>query len=158
MAQAAGGHSGHILFAHFGAALKSREGAGCSVGDDVATQAIHIQFAADRGDAQAQILIDHHLLQPLLSFHHPLLKGFLVVVHRCAEPVGVTVECCSLVHHLHPQLRVAHGAHLNAHAEAIQQLRTQFPLLGVSGADEHEAGGVADGHAFTLDRVPPGGG
>ena len=53
MAQAAGHHPGYVVFVHLGATLEGGQGPGGPVGDDVAAQAIHIQLAAHRRDANA---------------------------------------------------------------------------------------------------------
>lgn len=44
--------------------------------------------------------------------------------------------------------------HLGVHAKAVQQLGAQLTLLGVTRADQDEAGGVADGDTLTLNGVP----
>ena len=59
-----------------------------------------------------------------------------------------------MIHHLNPQFGITHRAHLHTHAETIEQLRPQFALLRVAGADQHEAGWMAYGHALTFHRVP----
>ena len=98
------------------------------------------------------------MIQQLLRRNHPVLQGVLGGLYGVVEAVWIAVEGGALIHHLHPQLWIAHGAHLHAHAEAIEQLGPQLPLLGVAGADQHEAGRVAHAHTFALHRVPAGGG
>ena len=53
MAQAAGHDASHVFFPYLGATLEGGQGPGGSIGDDVAAQAIHIQLAAYRRDANA---------------------------------------------------------------------------------------------------------
>ena len=65
--RAAGGHAGHIIFSHFRAPFEGGQGSGGTVGDDVTPQTIHIELAADGGDAQAQIFINSHLVDVLLD-------------------------------------------------------------------------------------------
>ena len=157
MAQAAGHHPGHVVVADFVVALESGQGPRGPIGDDVAPQAIHIQSAADGRDAQAQVVVQVHLGQPLLGRHHPGLQAVLHRLHAGVEAIGIGIEGGALIHHLHPQLRFAHGAHLHAHAEAIQQLGPQLAFFRVARTDQHEAGRVAHADAFPFDRVPAGG-
>ena len=82
VAQAAGHHTGNVIVVHFGAAFKGGQGTGGPVGDDVATETIHIQLTANRGDAQTQIVIDLNLVKTLLSLHHALLQGLLAKANR----------------------------------------------------------------------------
>ena len=44
--------------------------------------------------------------------------------------------------------------HIDRQPEPVQQLRTQFALFGIHGADQHEAGLVAVRYAVTLDMHP----
>ena len=44
--------------------------------------------------------------------------------------------------------------HVDGQAEPVQQLRTQFALLGIHRADEHESGLVRMGDAVTFDMHP----
>ena len=44
--------------------------------------------------------------------------------------------------------------HVDGEAEPVQQLRAQFALFGVHGADQHEAGLVAVRNAVALDVHP----
>ncbi len=48
------------------------------------------------------------------------------------------------------------GGDFDGEAEAVEELRAEFAFLGVAGADEHEAGGVADRQAFAFHDVLAG--
>ena len=120
MPQAAGHHPGDVVVGDFAAVFKCRQSPRRPVGDDVTAQAVHIELAAHRRDSDAQVGVDLHLAQALLGRHHPLLQGVLAGLHRGVEAIGIVVKGGALIHHLHPQLRIAHGAHLHAHAEAIE--------------------------------------
>ena len=52
-----------------------------------------------------------------------------------------------------PGLGVTAGGDVDGEPEPVQQLRTQFPLLGVHRADQDEACGVTDGHRVALDVI-----
>ena len=45
------------------------------------------------------------------------------------------------------------GTHLDREPEPVEQLRPQLALLGVAGADQHEARGVAHREPLALDDV-----
>ena len=90
----------------------------------------------------------------MLGRHHPLLQAVLHRLHAGVEAIGIGIEGGALIHHLHPQLRFAHGAHLHAHAEAVQQLGPQLAFFRVARTDQHEAGRVAHADAFPFHRVP----
>ena len=56
--------------------------------------------------------------------------------------------------HLDPHVDVAGGVHVDRQPEPVEQLRTQFALFGIHGADEHEPGVVAVRDAVALDVHP----
>ena len=86
------------------------------------------------------------------------MQALLLPLELRQEADGVGVELTALIHHLHPLLGITHGAHLHAHAEAIEQLRTQFAFFRVAGTNQDKPGGVAHADAFALHRVPARGG
>ncbi len=71
--------------------------------------------------------------------------------YACDEGLGVGVEGEPAAYDLGAQLRVARRGDLDGEAEAVEELGAELALLGVHGADEHEAGGVGDRDAVALD-------
>ena len=69
------------------------------------------------------------------------------------EGVGVGLIGLTPKHHFDAGGDVAGGADFDGEAEAVEELGAEVAFLGVAGADEDEAGGVADREAVTLDHV-----
>ena len=67
------------------------------------------------------------------------------------EAVRITLVGQPPPHHLHAHLDLARGGHVDGEPEPVQQLRTQFPLLRVHRADQHEPGGMRVRHPVALD-------
>ena len=55
----------------------------------------------------------------------------------------VGLERHAPANHLDPHVDVARGEHVDRQPEPVEQLRTQFALFGIHGADQHEPGLVA---------------
>src|SRR5690606_13415995 len=131
---------------------------GRSGGDDVGTQAVHLEGGADLGDLEHRRLPQGDLLDALASQRDP--SGELGLAGRVPrdEARGVAVEVEAAPHHLDAQGGIAWGGHLDGEAEAVEQLGAKLTLLRVHRADQHEPGAVADRDAVPLDRHLAGGG
>ena len=74
------------------------------------------------------------------------------------QRTGVLVEAQARPHDRHAQRSVGRIRQRDRQAETIQQLRPQFALLRVHGADQHEARGMLARDAVPLDGVDATGG
>jgi hypothetical protein len=72
------------------------------------------------------------------------------------EGDGVGLIGVAAADHLDAGGDVAGGADFDGEAEAVEELGAQVAFLGVAGADEDEAGGVADRKAVAFDDVLAG--
>ena len=73
----------------------------------------------------------------------------------CGESGGIGLERHPLPDHLHAHVDIARGVHVDGQPEPVQQLRAQFALFGIHGADEHETRVVAVRYPVALDVHPP---
>ena len=120
-------------------------------GDDVGAQAVHLETGADPGDRGERRPAQRHRAQPGARLPDPVPQRGLLGREPGREPGRVGVEREPAAHHLHPALGVTRRSDLDGEPEPVEQLRPQLALLGVHGADQHEAGGVPDRDAVALD-------
>ena len=128
-------------------------------GDDVGAHAVHLEGRADLGDLEQRGVAERHLGHELLRDQDPVGQPRLGLGVGAGERVGVGVVRHPPAHHLDALRGVARRGHLDGQPEPVEQLGAELALLGVHGADEHEAGGVLDRDAVALDgRAAHGGG
>ena len=65
----------------------------------------------------------------------------------------ITLIRIATADHLDTLCDAVAGAHLDAQAEAVQQLRTQVALLGIAAAHEHEPRRMPHAHAIALHDI-----
>ena len=120
-------------------------------GDDVGAHPVDLEGGADLGDLGEHRVGELDLGQQLAGGGDPVGQRALGVGVRLDERLRVGVEGESAAYDLGAQARVARGGDLDGEAEAVEELGAELALLGVHGADEHEAGGVDDRDAVALD-------
>ncbi len=120
-------------------------------GDDVGAHPVDLEGGADLGDLEEHRVGELDLGEQLAGGGDPVGQRALGVGVRLDEGVGVGVEGEPAADDLGAQLRVARRGDLDGEAEAVEELGAELALLGVHGADEHEAGGVGDRDAVALD-------
>eukprot|EP00955_Chlamydomonas_euryale_P028648 302059-Chlamydomonas_euryale.AAC.1 len=154
VAQAQRDDSVDVLRRNLRAAFKRGNRLGGAVSHNVTADAIHIELRADLRNLHSVVVRHLVRLEQLLRVHDALSQRALPRLVALAELGRVLVKLLALRHNLHAQLGLLDSADLRVHAEAVEQLRPQLTLLGVATADEDETGGVADGDALALHRVP----
>jgi hypothetical protein len=122
-------------------------------GDDVRAQPLHPQARAGAGDPPQRPLRQPHRRQQRPCVAHALGQRRLLGGEAGREGLGIGLEGELPAHHLAPLVRIAAGAHVDAQAEAVEQLRPQVALLGVHRPHQQEAGRVAHADALALHVV-----
>ena len=154
MGQRHAGGDADVLARDAGAALPRGVRGGGAGGDDVGAHAVHVEPGAHLGDLPQRPVGQPHPAEQLAGGDDPLAQGALPRGVGGGERGGVGLEGDAAADHLGPQVGVARRGHLDGEAEAVEQLRAELALLGVHGADQHEAGGVAHRDAVALDGDP----
>ena len=119
--------------------------------------AVHPLVQADGGDEPQEVFPVAHPGQKLPGGEDGLAQGLLLRLPAGREALGVRLEGQTALHHVHAGREVMQARHFDAEAEAVQQLGPQFPLFGVHGAHQDEAGRVGEGDALPLHHVDPHG-
>ncbi len=117
--------------------------------------AVHVQGDAHPGHDLEEVVGDPDLRQDLLGVHDLIHEFLLPPMESIPEVDGVVLELQVELHDLHPLAGVLYGRDLGVEGHPVEELGAELPLLGVHGADEDEPGGVLDGDALPLHRVPP---
>jgi hypothetical protein len=69
------------------------------------------------------------------------------------EGFGIALEIVAAAHDLDARLEVLWRAHLDRHAEAVEQLRPEFAFFRVARADENELRRMTHAEPLALDDV-----
>ena len=70
------------------------------------------------------------------------------------EPARVGLVSQPATDHLGADRHIAGGRHIDGEAEPVEQLRAQFTLFGIHGADQNEPRLIGVRHPITLDMHP----
>ena len=108
---------------------------------------------AEPGDERADRIGQRYAREALACRLQQVAQPSLPFGRGRVNGVGALQEIALELHDAQPLVDVGERDDVNAQAEAVQQLRPQFPLFGVHGADQDEMGGVHDGHPLALDDV-----
>ena len=83
-----------------------------------------------------------------------LIADFAVFGLPCGQKrICIMLKRIAAADDFDPFRDVIGGFDLDREAKAVQQLRPQFALFGVTGADQHKAGRVSDGQPFAFHDV-----
>src|SRR5713226_8022393 len=120
---------------------------------EVGTVAVHLQRDRDLGDQPQDLARQLHLWKGCdalgdVRFHVLLRLGVLL-----DELVRVVLPNGTLLDDRDPLVEVADAFHVDAEAEAVEQLWPQLALFWVHRADQDESRGVRHGDALALDRI-----
>ena len=127
-------------------------------GHDVAAHAVDAEARAGRRDAQELALGQADAREALAGGGDA--RAELVLGRRplAQERLGVALEGEAAPHDLRAHGGIRRARHLDAEAEAVEQLRAQLALLDVHRPDEQEARVVHGRHGVALDARDARGG
>ncbi len=125
---------------------------------DVRAMALDSHAHDQASDRAVQLAPHDHLRQQLRRFCETAAQVTLRVLPLGREAVGIGVPGLTAPQHLRAHGRVRDPVDDDVQSDAVCELRPELALLGVHGADEHEARRMRDRHAFALDRVDAHGG
>ena len=158
MAQRRSRHRLQVMARDAVPAVERGAGAGGADEGELAAHAVGFQRKAQRGGVLQHGLRRFDCGKALAGAHDAPAHLRVGGAPGFDERLAIALEGVAPLRHLHPGRHVARGAHLQRQAEAVKQLRAQFALFGVAGADEDEAGRVAHAQALALHHVLAGGG
>ena len=118
-----------------------------------AAVAVHAQGRHEARDAEQIVVADHHLVDPGTGLDDAAPQRRDLAGPLGAQALGVLAQGAVAGHDLNPFLGCGELLDLDREGKAVQQLRAQFAFLGVHGADQDEAGRVAERDALALDDV-----
>mmetsp|Transcript_123317 Transcript_123317/g.343428 ORF Transcript_123317/g.343428 Transcript_123317/m.343428 type:complete len:239 (+) Transcript_123317:17-733(+) len=154
VAQAEGDDPPHVFLADLRPPVEGRVGPGSPVRDNVPSEPVDVQLAADLGDLGPDLGRDRDVLQALPGFDD-LIRKLLVARHILfPESLGVIGKLLAAIHNLDAELGVTLSADERVHAETVEELRSKLTLLRVATADEDEFGRVPNADALALHGVP----
>src|SRR5579885_649255 len=115
--------------------------------------AVHVQFDVYHGNKFGDLARHFNLLHVLCCPCDALAQRLLcrrVIGQKCLR---VCLVAFAPLDDLDTVVDVLDGGNIDAEAEAVGQLRAQFALLRVHGADQQEARRVAERNAFALNDI-----
>ncbi|MGD6100270.1 hypothetical protein QUV37_22510, partial [Xanthomonas citri pv. citri] len=130
-------------------------GSGGAQPDQIGTQTIDTGSEATLADLTQGSVIQRDIGQALASILATGSEGSLLGLPALQKGSRVGIEGQAATHDLGALGRLRLAIERQVEAEAVEQLRAQLALLGVHGADQHEARGMPMGDAVTLDVVDP---
>ncbi len=119
----------------------------------LAAQAVGAERDAEAGHRLADSVCDRDPGQQRPRGHDAPAQLRLSRLALREKGLGIAIKGLAALHRLDAGGQVLRRRHIDREAEAVEELRAQLALLRVAAADQHEAGGVADGEALALDHV-----
>lgn len=111
--------------------------------------------ASSRSPAQSNLQLSAFLPTSVLV---PPIRALNLKASPTPGPCGLHAPPTPIQHQLGPLLCILQCRHVDAHAEAVQQLWPQLAFRGIAGPDHNEFCGVHNGHTLTLHCVEAAGG
>lgn len=140
------------------AAAPGRMGARRAQPDQVGAQAVDRRLEAAPGDAVQRRVVQGNPRQPPARLGATAAQCLLFAGPARDEGLRIGVEGQPATDDLGALGRPRLAVEAYIEAETVQQLRTQFTLLRVHRADQHEARRMPVGDAVALDQVDAAGG
>ncbi|CAH0314089.1 Cytokinin riboside 5'-monophosphate phosphoribohydrolase [Pseudomonas sp. Bi70] len=132
-------------------------GTGGAQPDEVSAQAIDTGLEAAPGDCLQRPVIERDGRHPRTRLLAALGQCLLLPSPGGDKCLGVGIEGQAATHDLGPLPRLWLAIQRQVEAETVEQLRAQFALFGIHGADQDEARIVSMGNAVALDMVDAAG-
>lgn len=138
-------------------ATPGRMSTGGAQPDQIGAQAIDAGSEAALADLAQHRVIQRDIGQALAGIAAALGESFLLALPALQEGCGIGIEGQASADDLGALGRLRLAIEGQVEAETVEQLRAQLALLGIHGANQHEARGMPMGDAVTLDMVDPAG-
>ena len=158
VAHGGGGEQAELLAADAGRAVVGGEGAGGADEGQLAAQAVGAEGDAEGGAVAQGRVGDLDGAEAVAGGEDRLPQAGVGGAPALHEGGVVGFVGVAAADHLDAVVDVGGRRDLDREAEAVEELGAELALLGVAGADEDEAGGMADREALALDDVLARGG